>query len=108
MRAMFQLGMRVFGCVAPEGKKRKHGAAGPRVSRVHLLRAVQHSVERRAPAPRDLTNSHTAKIHPRPLRIPPRRLRRLPVNKQVGVSSSSPRRRLEFEGLKRYSKYLGG
>ena len=51
-------------------------AAVLRVTRVRLRRAVEHAVQRRVPAPRDLPEHLAMKVRPRPVRVPAARLRR--------------------------------
>ena len=50
-------------------------AAVLRVTRVRLRRAVEHAVQRRVPAPRDLPEPLAMKVRPRPVRVPSARLR---------------------------------
>ena len=45
-------------------------AAVLRVTRVRLRRAVEHAVQRRVPAPRDLPEHLAMKVRPRPVRVP--------------------------------------
>ena len=51
-------------------------AAVLRVTRIRLRRAVEHAVQRRVPAPRDLPEHLAMKVRPRPVRVPAARLRR--------------------------------
>ena len=51
-------------------------AAVLRVTRVRLRRAVEHAVQRRVPAPRDLPEHLAMKVRPRPVCVPAARLRR--------------------------------
>ena len=51
-------------------------AAVLRVTRVRLRRAVEHAVQRRVPAPRDLPEHLAMEVRPRPERVPAARLRR--------------------------------
>ena len=51
-------------------------AAVLRVTRIRLRRAVEHAVQRRVPASRDLPEHLTMKVRPRPVRVPAARLRR--------------------------------
>ena len=60
-----------------------HLAAVLRVAHVRLRRAVEHAVQRRVPAPRDLPEHLAVKVRPRPVRVPAARLRR-PVAAALG------------------------
>ena len=53
-----------------------HLAAVLRVAHIRLRRAVEHAVQRRVPAPRDLPERLAMKVRPRPVRVPAARLRR--------------------------------
>ena len=53
-----------------------HLAAVFRVAHIRLRRAVEHAVQRRVPAARDLPEHLAMKVSPRPVRIPAARLRR--------------------------------
>ena len=50
-------------------------AAVLRVTRVRLRRAVEHAVQRRVPAPRDLPEHLAMEVRPRPVCVPAARLR---------------------------------
>ena len=53
-----------------------HLAAVFRVAHIRLRRAVEHAVQRRVPAARDLPEHLAMKVRPRPVRVPAARLRR--------------------------------
>ena len=53
-----------------------HLAAVFRVAHIRLRRAVEHAVQRRVPAARDLPEHLAMKVSPRPVRVPAARLRR--------------------------------
>ena len=53
-----------------------HLAAVLRVAHIRLRRAVEHAVQRRVPASRDLPEHLAMKVRPRPVRVPAARLRR--------------------------------
>ena len=64
-------------------------AAVLRVTRIRLRRAVEHAVQRRVPAPRDLPERLAMKVRPRPVRVPAARLRR-PVLIKVKIKKKKP------------------
>jgi len=47
-----------------------HLAAVLRVTHIRLRRAVEHAVQHRVPAPRDLPEHLAVKVRPRPVRVP--------------------------------------
>ena len=52
-----------------------HLAAVLRVAHIRFRRAVEHAVQRRVPAARDLPEHLAMKVSPRPVRVPAARLR---------------------------------
>ena len=68
-----------------------HLAAVLRVAHVRLRRAMEHAVQRRVPAPRDLPERLAMKVRPRPVRVPAARLRR-PMVQDMLILSRQPDR----------------